>query len=402
VILPLADLPPTGPWAEPRPYKRGPYTIRDPKKALAVGAMDAALSLLPRRTPAPPRDPARILVANWAHLGDVVTSLGVLRALRERFPRAEIGMLVGSWGRVAVAGTGLADRIHVADHPMLNRADQPGAAKRARWRETRGLALAEMRAAGYEVAIDLFGFFPPAHPLFRRAGIPVRIGWTSGGFGPLLTHPVPFPDEARPMADLYRDLLDRLDPERPFAEGSTRPRIERGALPPLPAELEGAGPYLVVHPGAGSPSRHWGHDRWAAVIARLRAEAPGYRVVLTGAGAGDVALAGALAAEFPGAVNMAGSAGWDAFGRILADAALVLCPDTATGHVAALFGTPSAVIFTGTNDPARWAPWNDRLSVLVRPVVCAPCNRTGCEAMACFLGVEPDQVADAALEWLRR
>jgi ADP-heptose:LPS heptosyltransferase len=168
----------------------------------------------------------------------------------------------------------------------------------------------------------------------------------------------------------------------------------------LAAEVEKAGCYLVVHPGAGAESRHWGSERWLAVMTRLHAQAPGHRIVLTGAGAADIALADELAARFPGIVNMAGRASWEEFVRILADASLVICPDTATGHVAALFGTPTVSLFTGTNSPARWAPYSNHVRVLTRPVLCAPCNRWGCEAMACFRGIEPDEVADAALAML--
>lgn len=199
------------------------------------------------------------------------------------------------------------------------------------------------------------------------------------------------------MADQYRDLLDLIDPRRPFEPVSFRPNRDRGTLAPLPPELANIGPYLVVHPGAGSPTRHWGEAKWRTLMHRMRADAPEHSIVLTGAGAGDVALAKALASDVPGTINMVGRADWEAFTRILADARLVICPDTATGHVAAQFDVPTIVLFTGTNSPAKWAPYNPNVTVLTRPVRCAPCNRTGCEAMACFHEVTPDHVADAAL-----
>jgi ADP-heptose:LPS heptosyltransferase len=397
MILPLARRTPIGPFAAPRPSMIGPYMIRNPAKATAIGIMDRLLSLLPAKRGALPERLERVLIANWAHLGDVTTTIGLLRALQERYPGIRIGMLIGSWGRIAIERTGLVDDLHIVDHPMLNRADLSAIAKWKRYRETRRRAVKAMRAAGYQAAIDTYAFIPPAHPLFRAAGIPVRIGWTSGGFGPLLTHPVGWSDEERPMADQYRTLADRLDPARPFAPASFRPRRDRATLAPLPAELVGEEGYIVVHPGAGSPTRHWGTERWQATIARLRAAAGDRRIVLTGAGAADVAIAADLAGHFPEAIDMAGRADWESFVRILADAALVICPDTATGHVAALFAVPTVVIFTGTNSPAKWAPYNDRVRVLTRPVVCAPCNRAGCDAMACFLDVSPADVADAAL-----
>lgn len=397
MILPLADLEPIGPFAEPRPSMVGPYLIRNPSRVAAVEAMDRALSLFSGKSVEAPLQPERVLIANWAHLGDVTTTIGMLRALRERYSPLRLGMVVGSWGRIAIEGTGLVDDLFVVDHPMLNRADSSRIAKWKRYAETRRAAINAIRAIGYQVAIDTYAFIPPAHPLFRAAGIPVRIGWTSGGFGPLLTHPVRWSDDERPMADHYRDLANELDPLRPFPPGSFRPRRDRASLAALPRQLASEERYIVVHPGAGSPTRHWGTDRWRAVIARLQAEAADYRVVLTGAGAADVAIADGLAEQFGDVINLAGRIDWEGFVRVLADAALVICPDTATGHVAGLFGVATVVIFTGTNSPAKWAPYNERVRVLTRPVTCAPCHRAGCAAMACFLGVTPDDVADAAL-----
>lgn len=394
MILPLANQAPIGPIAEPQRSMHGRYRINHPLKLMAMRFMDALLTAIPRRRTVVSEVPQRILVSNWAHLGDVITSFGALRALRDRYPEAQIGMIVGSWGKAAIERTGLVDDIHVIDHWALNRSGLSKWAKHAQYRRTRASALRDIRAIGYQAAIDLFAVFPPAHPLFFRAKIPIRIGYISSGFGPLLTHPVRWNDEERPMADQYRDLIDRFDPTHPFAPALFKPYRDRSTLAPLPSDVAGAGRYIVIHPGAGSPTRHWGLERWRALIAHLIADAGNYRLVLTGAGSDDVAIATDLA-QFSGTINMAGRASWEEFVRIVADAALVICPDTATGHVAALFEVPTIVIFTGTNSAVKWGPYNDRAQILTRPVLCAPCNTRGCSAMACFLGVTPNDVADA-------
>ena len=41
--------------------------------------------------------PRKILLANLAHLGDVVVSTAMLADCKELWPQAEIGMLIGSW-----------------------------------------------------------------------------------------------------------------------------------------------------------------------------------------------------------------------------------------------------------------------------------------------------------------
>lgn len=390
-----------GPFAEPKPSMRGRYLIRSSAlKAHALGLLDAVLNLLPKRVPPIPVEPSRILLSNWAQLGDVVTTFGAISALRLRYPKARIGMIVGSWGKPALAEANLVDEIHVIDHWGLSRTDTSPQEKRARYRQTRAAAMPEIKGVDYQVAIDLFPFFPPAHPLFFRMGIPIRIGYTSGGFGSLLTHPVDWQDAERPMADQYRDLLNVLSIERPFSAADLRPRRTHEGLAGLPPEVAAARPYIVIHPGAGTTLRYWGHARWRALIQELGCGAEPWPIVLTGAGSGEVEVAGELASLFPHIINMTGRANWPEFVSILANAALVICPDTATGHVAALFNVPIVSIFTGTNSPAKWGPYGDQVRILVKPVLCSPCNMPGCDVMECFRGVTPNHVAAAARELL--
>lgn len=401
MILPLKDLDPIGPFGKPRPAMRGRYRMSHPLKVLAITSLDGALRLLPvRRNAAPDGVIERILVANWAHLGDVISTIGALRALRHRYPAARIGMIVGSWGQAALAGTGLVDDLHIIDHWALNRSALSRPDKWRQYRTTRRRALQDIRRIRYQAAIDLFPIFPPAHPLFFKVGIPLRIGYVSGGFGPLLTHPVAWETRRRPMADHYRPLLDALSPDAPFLPAEMRPHRDPRTLDTLPANLAEELPYIVVHPGAGSPNRLWGEERWRQFITLFVSRSPGYRIVITGSGAGDVALADQLEQAAPGIINQAGRSDWDTFVRTLASASLVVCPDTVTGHVAAMLDVPVVTIFTGTNDPYLWAPYTDRVAVMTRPVVCAPCNSPGCPAMACFLNVPPADVADAAVAML--
>jgi len=404
IISRLPPHPSAGPFAMPRPDMCGRYLIRNPKVVRAFSAMDAALSLVPVRHRPAPGTVERLLLANWAHLGDVTTTLGAVRLLRDRFPDAHIGMMMGSWRLAAAKAWGLIDTFHVVDHWGLNRSAATPREKRARYRSTRRAALGEIAAAGYQVGIDFYPFFPPAHPLFHRAGIPVRIGFDSGGWGPLLTHPVPWPDRDEPIADQYGDLIHAAWPDLPIPSGALRPRADRTLLPPLPDGLKDGHPYIVLHPGTGAETRDWGINHWIALVARL-ADDPDLacrRVVVTGAGAKDVAFARALAEAAPWVINMAGQLGWEQFLSVLAQARLVVCPDTVTSHLAAMLDTPLVCIFTGIVKPAQWGPYADRALLLVQAVTCAPCNRWGCDAMACIRQTDARDVMQAISRELRQ
>ena len=383
---------------------RDGYLIRAPNKVRAFKAMDAALSLLPITQHAVPMAPAQILVANWAHLGDVTTTMGAIRTLREWFPAVRIGMIVGSWGKVAAVGPGLVDAVHVIDHPVLNRSDMTRGKKLRRYAATRMEAMRDIRGARYDVGIDFFPFFPPAHPLFYQAGIPVRVGFDSGGFGPLLTHRVAWPDEDLPMAEHYRHLISGAWPDRMLPAGSMRPRMDENRLVPLPPTLADVSGYIVLHPGAGAPTRNWGPERWIGLLDLLREDAvtTGRKVVITGAGARDEEIAASLATAAPWAINLAGKLSWDQFVATIARADIVVCPDTVTSHIAALFDRPLVCLFTGTVKASQWGPYAGNATILIQDVACAPCNRWGCDAMACIRETTPDQVIRAMRQTLAR
>lgn len=387
--------PPNGAFAEPRPNMQGRYLLKSARSARIVGWVDRALSLVPVRRSRLPKQIDRILLANWGHLGDVVTTLGAVSALRERHPGIEIGMIVASGGRAAIEKTGMVDHLHIVDHWWISRARTTRAEMRRHFRATRSQALREIRKIGYQAAIDFYPFFPPAHPLFYHARIPVRIGYASGGFSPLLTHPVAWPNARVPVAEQYRVLLNALHPDAPFPPEVLRPRRDRAKLASLPEAVAGAGRYVVLHPGAGADYKEWELDHWHMLADRVAATGPGCCIVLTGAGAREAEMTAEIAARIPSAIDMAGKVDWESFVSIIAHADMVVCPDTATGHVAGALDVPVVSIFTGTNVAEQWQPYTQQSRLLVHGVACAPCNRPGCEAMACIRETRPEQVLAA-------
>lgn len=368
----------------PRPPMRGRYLIQSRKSAAAIAALDLCLRVLPKRRVGTAIEHGRILVANWGHFGDVVLTLPAIAALRKAYPHARIGMLVGSWARDVALGSGLIDSVHVTDHWIINRLP---AGKLGRFLASRRQALREIRQMRYQVGIDFYPFFPPAHPLFHRAGIPIRVAFDSGGFGPLLTHAVRWRVLNQSISDCSRALVEVVAPG-----GADDPDWRYPT--PLGGQdaghLRPRGPYIVVHPGSGAHFKDWGEHNWQALIARLLHN--GDTVVITGSGKQEEALATRLAGGDEHVVNLVGKTGWNELVATIAGAEALVCPDSAAAHVGALFRIPTVAIFTGTNNRFQWGPKNPLARVLVKDVPCAPCNRPGCRAMACIRGVTLDQV----------
>jgi ADP-heptose:LPS heptosyltransferase len=387
-------------YAPPRPLMRHDYLVRSNKALAFLWTADLLARLLTRGSGnrAVPDRPQRILLANWAHIGDVLTSLPTIGAVRELFPSARIDLLLSRVGRAAVAPSGPHDAIHTVDHFVLSRAAQSRAAKVQTYLEDRRRFLQAAAAARYDVAIDLYPHFPPAAPLFRRAGIPVRGGFTSGGFGPLLTHPVRWQYQDKPIGQYGRDLIVALWP----ALAPSLPSLPRYRPAPADADDAGAGrgdsgwpaaPYVVIHTGAGAPFKEWPEQHWNELIALWREEAP--LLVFCGKGTAEAMRARRIAGHAAqGRAMLFLDRSWADFTRLVAGASGLVCLESSAAHLAAAFSLPTVAIYSGTNELRLWGPDNDRARILSAPTGCAPCHR-GCPAMACVRGVTPAEVLDA-------
>ena len=352
-------------------------------------------------------EPRKILLSNGAHLGDVLLSTGILRVLKKEFPDAEIGFLTGSWSRQILESSPLVDYLHLVDHWKLNRSKEPRWKKIVRYLRSRSVAKEEIKRVGYDLAIELYPYFPNNISLLYQAGIPVRIGYTSGGFGPLLTHSLDWKNEERSILWNEKELV------RIFLLGSREPSSYSPHLAPdlslmerIRSKFSGkfpfGEPYFVFHMGTGSSVKEWPILNWRSLaILFLGRQA---RIVLTGVGLREKATIDAVKSLDPILfVDLCDQLDWKEFVTLIAGAALVVSVDSVAGHVAAATGTPSVVIGNGLNAPANWHPHSEVCRVLIHPVPCAPCYRSrGCEGMECIVETTPLEVIEAAEDLLKK
>ena len=389
-------------YPAPRLPMVGKYLVRKRYVASGLRAIDLVCSLLAKPGPTSTSDKGEkfrsIVFAQCGHFGDLIMTLPTLRWVRQNRPEMRIGLMVGSWAKPMINGIStLYDACYFADHFMLNRSNRPLKETLAQHRQSWTTAAARIRKDGYDVAIDCYPFIQNSIPLLYSAGIPTRAGFTSGGFGPLLTHGSRWErSPTRPYVDYPRDLLRLIFDDRsldsPF----------QAYYPPQPTTSKRPKkPYVVIQTGAGSPIREWPEDRWNALCRELTARDS--LIVLTGAGQRESERAARIAAALPPSkvLDLSDRLSWDEFVSLIAEAAYVMCLDSSTSHVAAAFGIPSTVIMPGINEPKLFAPANDRASILKFKTPCSPCFRGGgCDHMACIRGVTVEEATASVLKGL--
>ncbi|MFW5752887.1 MAG: glycosyltransferase family 9 protein, partial [Planctomycetota bacterium] len=94
---------------------------------------------------------ARILIINPDLVGDTLTAIPLIRAVRQHLPAAQIDFLASPKGAEVLAGCPWLDRIHVYDLPNPN--NHHGVVDRRARRATAEL-MRELRARTYDLAID--------------------------------------------------------------------------------------------------------------------------------------------------------------------------------------------------------------------------------------------------------
>ncbi len=346
-----------------------------------------------------PASPARILLCNQAHLGDAVLATAVIPALRAAYPQAEFGFLVHPGSRPVVETHPQIKWVHAVEHWHLVRGNTSVLERIRRHKTSHRDALRDIRAVGYQLAIDLQPYFPNSIPLLHRSGIGCLVGWNSAGFGAWLD--LAASNDSTPInaMDRHAKVLSQMGIA--CDASSLRPHLHLSAedlfrWQQRARRLGIGGGFIAIHIGAHAEHRRWPASQWAAVIAELLRH--GHPVVLLGHGEAEVALGRAIASSCPKVVDLCGQLPWGELLAAIAACRVLLSHDSAATHLAAAFDQPRVCIATGIHDLQMWLRANANSVVLSKPMPCAPCGRVaGCATMECIRGVSCDAVIEATI-----
>jgi len=340
----------------------------------------------------------KILVraTNW--VGDAVMSLPALRALRQRFPDAEISILAKPWVADLYGREPFCDRM-LAYTPR-------------NWRE-KWSAGRDLAAERFDCAILLQNAFEAAAVAFA-ARIPERIGYARDGRSFLLTRaiPVPHPGEIpRHERFYYLELLRRAEIIDGFSEKDALPDNDCIRLDGAGAARQagiarfhalGMGDTVIgMSPGAAyGNAKRWLPERFAEAANRVAREL-GASVAVFGS-KDERELCGKIAAAISApAKNFAGETSLAEFIDLAAACRVYLTNDSGGMHIASALGVPTVAIFGATDDTTT-GPTGPLARVVREPVECSPCLKRECPIdHRCMTRVSAERVALVALDLLK-
>jgi ADP-heptose:LPS heptosyltransferase len=377
---------------------RGRYLVRNNLGFAYLRALDRLLAIVSAHRVDEKPAPERILVGIGGHLGDAVLATSALAAIRRALPTSRIGVAAPSWVASALDGHPAIDTMHRFDHWKINRSPVSLVGKLRTCVSTYREALSEIRSFAYDASIDLYPYYPNMSVLFAHAGIPVRVGYESGGGGPTQTRSAPWREDSHHIAVKQLQLVALLtgtaagEPAYDLPsltnddEASTFEILRRSGL------QDG---YVVLHPGTGNPQKLWPASRWLKLATTLLLD--GRQVVITGYGSREKALAALLHAEEPRLIDLCGQTTLRQLRIVIRGADLFVGCDSVAAHLAAASATPAVTIMAGMIDPRAWQPLSDTTVSLMHNVRCAGCfSGEKCSSMDCVREVTETDVIGAA------
>jgi len=317
-----------------------------------------------------------ILTWRLGALGDTLLLLPALAALRAAFPSHTLAVAGAPPALAPARWLGLVDVVLDASAPALA----------PLWAPTHGGAqrnapMARALPPNIETAI-----------VWSANADGIARGLARGGVARVLTAPA-VPADDTPMAAHYLRTLAPLGVTPvPFAlhapadaQAATE-QIWQAATRLLAGT---AAPVVLLHPGAGSPTKLWPLAHYRALARRLRGA--GVAVVWT-AGEADESIRARLddSPERRHVLPVLGLAGLTA---VIERAAVVVSGDCGVAHLTALAGVRGATLF-GPTDPRVWGPPSPRTTVVHLGLPCAPCGALAptCPSRICLRALSVDVV----------
>ena len=307
----------------------------------------------PARPVALDPEPRRIAIFRALFVGDLLMTTPAFRALRRRFPEAEITLIGLPWARdFAPHISHCVDRfVEFPGYPGIPELEVDPE-RTERW-------LREQRAHGYDLALQMHGDGAVTNEVVVRLGARVTAGFSRPG-DERLTYSLPVGDEGNEVLR-WLTLTDYLGAPRQGTELDFRlfPEDEREARSLLSEAPGGHGPLVGMHVGSKAANRRWPPEKFAALGDAL-AERHGARLVLTGkAGERNLTRRVAGAMSYP-VLDLSGRTGIGTFAAVIACLDLLVSNDTGASHMAAATRTPSVVVF-GAELSERFGPLDGRL-----------------------------------------
>lgn len=394
--------------------------IDDPIKRIAAEIIDGfihvfylAAKLGGKRTPFKgelhQKDFKKILVIRLDHIGDVVITTPVYRALRNKYPQAQIDTLIGSWSQGVLKYSKDVDNVLIFDAPWFQevRSDQ-GSAPSNGYGAIRDL-IKKLKAAQYDLVIDPRADFRHIFYFGYLADAKHILSFDRSGGSYLLSTPMTFEPRLHEMKKNQVLLAALGITDVGTAAKIDLSNIEETKVDQLLATNGLTGRKLIViAPGARKALKLWPVERFCGLTIWLLSQDPDTAVIFIG-GKGESEISDRLNEKFSNekrVLNLIEKTNLLESFELLKRSRLIITHDGPLSHMATGLPNPMVVLF-GPTETERFKPIRERTAVITKNFECSPCllrtcHRNGSTTVSeCMKAISEDDIKKAVLELLK-
>jgi lipopolysaccharide heptosyltransferase II len=318
-------------------------------------------------------DIKKILLLRHDRVGDMALSTPLFKALKTRYPGAEITVLASESNSEILQNNQNIDEILIY----------------------KGLLdfINKVRKINFDMAMDLFLTHDLKHAsMTYLSGAKYRLGFEDSGREIFFNVRCPSALPRKRMIEHLSDLAKAAGADTENREpGIFLSEIEKGWAEGF---LSGKGiaesVKIAVHPGSFYPSQRWPAERFGELSKRV-IEYSGAAVLIFGDDKEEDLLKTIKNAAGDRAQIFCGLS-LRQFMALLNCCSLLICNNSGPLHIASALKIPT-VSMTGPTVVPLWLPWGENHIAINKELHCSPCNRASCSEHSCMESITVDEVA---------
>lgn len=319
-----------------------------------------------------------ILVIKLRGVGDVILSIPVLRALRNKYPNAHISYLVEENIKDILTGISYINEII----PL----------RKTLYSQLKLIKL--LRSKDYDISIDLF-CNPRSALISYLSGAKKRIGLKTNFRDIFYNIKIPGIStiEYAPKAGLHiiKEGLG-VDSGDLKLELYTDEKAESFAEEFIKNNNLKNKNIISISPSASWETKSWGEKNWAGLINLLKEKKEREVVLLWGPKDGEIVEnIMKLTRRKPVVIP---KTNLKEFVALIKHSKLLVCNDNSSKHIAVAFNVPTITVFGGTN-PLAWHPAGDKRHIAIyHELKCRPCDKLKCpyNTTECLSSITAEEV----------
>jgi ADP-heptose:LPS heptosyltransferase len=349
--------------------------------------------------PVTPETPKKILLIRLKGIGDVILSTPVFRALRKKFPSAEIHLLTRSFCEPVVRHDPSLNKVIV--HPDKN----------ATFGETIRFVL-DLRRQRYDWVLDLAAE-PRSAWLTLATGAPLRAGYAFHIREWAFNHRIPKNTVRKYQGEVNLDIIRALG----VPDAGNQTEIHLGGEEKKWAEeffsrpeIKGLKHRIGVNPTGTWSSKRWPASHWRELVEKIH-QTLGVKPILLG-GPGDEGLIQEIRTRLEDKTLVKPETTLLQAAMFVSHLDLLIGNDGTPQHFAQAFGTRSLTL-CGPHWGMSWTkPGDQRHRYLQHFLDCGPCDLNVCPFpkeqgsaahvhQECLVKITPEKVLDVTREMLK-